>query len=139
MISALMEFVNALSERQNRAAWHTAAYHQSLESLLILLAPVAPFIADQLWRLTGHEGSVHSQPWPIWDPALAQDELAQVAVQVNGKLREVIEVDRAAPQTDVEALALGLPKVQQAIAGSELVRTVYVPGRILNIVARSRH
>ena len=92
MVSTLMEFANALGERQRAGAWRTATFHQALETLLVLLAPAAPHIAEELWQLTGHTGSVHQQTWPAWDAELARDEMVQIPIQVNGKLREVIEV-----------------------------------------------
>jgi leucyl-tRNA synthetase len=86
LVLALMEFVNALSERKQSGAWRTATFYQSLETLLMLLAPVAPRISVELWQLTGHGGSVHQQFWPAWDLDLAGEQVAQVAVQVNGNL-----------------------------------------------------
>ncbi len=136
MVSALMEFVRILSERQQNGTWRTKTYYQSLEILLRLLAPVAPHIADELWSLTGHRGSVHEQAWPAWDPDLAREETVQVAVQVNGRLREVIETPAGSSQEEVEQAALSLARVQQHLKGLEIAQTFYVPGRILNIVTK---
>jgi leucyl-tRNA synthetase len=134
MISALMEFVNALSDRRRQNAWQTATFHQALETLLVLLAPVTPHLAEELWQLTGHTGSVHQQTWPVWDEGLARQELVQVPIQINGKLREVIEVPVDTPQAEIEKLAYAQPKVQQHLGGKGIARIVYVPGKIFNIV-----
>ncbi len=134
MVSALMEFANLLGERHRQGAWRTATFHQALETLLVLIAPAAPHLAEELWRLTGHSGSVHEQPWPGWDAELAREETVQVAVQVNGKLRAVLEAAADAPQAEVEARAHAHPKIQAALQGRAIARTIYVPGKILNIV-----
>ncbi len=104
--------------------------------LLLLMAPVAPHIAEELWQITGHNGSVHQQSWPAWDEDLARDELAQVAIQVNSKVRDVIEVPVDASQEEVQAQAVLRPKVQQHLAGREILKVFYVPGKIMNIVTR---
>jgi leucyl-tRNA synthetase len=129
-----MEFTNALGDRQREGHWQTAAFHQSLETLLVLIAPAAPHLAEELWQRTGHAGSVHAQAWPGWDPNLGREEIAQVAVQVNSRLRAVIDVAPDAPQAEVEAAALAHPKVQPYLAGREQPRIFYVPGKVINIV-----
>ena len=134
MISALMEFSNTLAERLRAGQGQTATFQNALDVFLMLLAPAAPHIAEELWQLTGHTGSVHQQPWPAWDPELAREAMAQVAVQVNGRLRQVIEVPADAEQAEVEAQALALPKVQEFLRGKPVRQVFYVPGRILNIV-----
>jgi leucyl-tRNA synthetase len=134
MISSLMEFTNTLMERHQIGAWRTTTYHQALETLIVILAPVAPHIAEELWQLTGHVVSVHLQPWPEWDEELARDEIIQIGVQVNGKLRAKIELPADANQVEAEQLAREQTKVEQHLEGREVVKVFYVPGRILNIV-----
>ena len=136
MVSALMEFVNALAECQRAETWRSATYHQALERLLVLMAPAAPHFAEELWSLTGHSGSVHQQPWPSWQAELARQEMVEVAVQVDGRVRGVVTVPAAASQAEVEAQAKASAKVQPHLAGRALVKVFYVPGRILNMVTR---
>lgn len=136
MVSTLMEYVNVLVERQRSGAWRTATFHRSLETLLVLLAPGAPHVAEELWQRTGHKGSLQRQPWPAWDPELARDELAEVAVQVDGRLRAVISVAADAGKDEVVALAKAQAVIQPHLAGREIVKVVFVPGRILNLVTR---
>ena len=136
MVSALMEFVNALAECQRAGTWRSATYHQALEMLLVLMAPAAPHFAEELWSLTGHSGSVHQQPWPSWQAELARQEMVEVAVQVDGRVRGVVTVPAAASQAEVEAQAKASAKVQPHLAGRALVKVFYVPGRILNMVTR---
>jgi leucyl-tRNA synthetase len=136
MVSALMEFANLLSDRQRQNAWQTATFHQALDIFLLLLAPMAPHIAEELWSRTGHTGSVHTQPWPVYDEGLAREELFQVAVQVNGKLRDVLDVPVDIEQTEVERMAFASPKVKPFVEGKEKPKVIYVPGKILNFVVR---
>jgi leucyl-tRNA synthetase len=136
MISTLMEFVNYLAERRRSNVWQTATFHQSLETLILVLAPLAPHLADELWQLTGHQGSVHQQNWPEYDEALARDEVIQMPVQVDGRVRDVVEVEPDADLEAVQEALLALPHLQRALAEREVQRLIYVPGKILNIVTR---
>jgi leucyl-tRNA synthetase len=136
MVSALMEFVNILSERRRTGNWRTATFHTSLETLLVLMAPAAPHITEELWQLSGHTGSIHQQPWPTWDENMARDESIEVAVQVDGKVRVVITIQADTDQVEVEQQALASPKIRPFLAGREVTKVIYVPGRVLNIVTR---
>jgi leucyl-tRNA synthetase len=134
MISALMEFVNLLSDRFQAGTWRTATYHRSLECLLVLLAPAAPFISEELWHLIGYENSVHTEDWPVWDNGLTEDETIQIPIQINGKVRAVVEVPLIADQAEVETVAFNLAKVQKHIVGGKVVKVIYVPGKIINFL-----
>jgi leucyl-tRNA synthetase len=136
VVSTLMEFVNILAERQRADAWQTRVYHHSLETLLVLLAPVAPHIAEELWEQTGHSGSVHQQAWPAWDADLAQDEMVQIPVQVDGKVRQVVETSLDATQEEVVELAFSQPKIQDHLKSRQIYRIHYIPGKILSVVTR---
>jgi leucyl-tRNA synthetase len=137
MVSALMELVNFLGDRQRTNAWQTASFHLALDILLLLLAPSAPHMADELWHITGHAGSVHQQTWPVWDEALARDEIIQVPVQVNGKLRGVVEVSSEAGPEEVQQAALSQARIQQHLAGQKIDKLIFVSGKVLNIVTKS--
>lgn len=136
MVSALMEFVNFLSDRQRSDAWRTAAFHQALDVLLLLLAPSAPHMAEELWRLTGHTGSVHRQTWPVWNEELARDEIIQIPVQVNGKLRGIVEVSSEAGPEEVQQAALSQSRIQQHLEGQKIDKLIFVSGKVLNIVTK---
>ncbi len=137
MVSMLMEFVNELMDRQRAGKWLTRSFHQALETLMVLIAPAAPYIAEELWSLTGHAGSVHRQPWPNWDADLAQIQTAQIAVQVDGKVRAMLEIGRDASQEDVEQAAYAMEKICAHLANRVVDKVYYVPGRILNIVTHA--
>jgi leucyl-tRNA synthetase len=135
MISTLMEFCNELFDRYQAAdAWRSGTFHQALEVLMILLAPAAPFIAEELWQQTGHSGSVHQQNWPTWDPGLARDEMLQIAVQVNGKVRAVLELPAGADEAAVKLAAYNHPKVQQHLEGHSVTNEIFVKGKVFNVV-----
>ncbi|MGW8251263.1 MAG: class I tRNA ligase family protein, partial [Anaerolineales bacterium] len=134
MVSTFMEFVSFLFDEQRKGSWQTASFHQALETLLVLLAPAAPHICEELWHLTGHQGSVHRQPWSTWDAELAREQVVEIAVQVNGRLRDVLQVPAEVGKAQVEYSALSLDRVQSHIAGKKVVRTIYVPGKVINII-----
>jgi len=134
LISLLMEFTNQLAERQRQPGWCTRSFHQALETLLLLIAPVAPYIADEIWQRTGHSGSVHQAAWPSWDAELARLDLINVAIQVNGRVRQVLEVPAEMGKDEIIALAQASQRLQPFIAGYQVQRVVYVPGRVVNFV-----
>jgi leucyl-tRNA synthetase len=103
---------------------------------MVLLASVALHIAEELWEQTGHPGSVHQQVWPAWDSVLARDERLQVPVQVDGKVRQMIELSPNATQEEVTELAFSQSKVQDHLKGRQILRIHYIPGKILSVVTR---
>jgi leucyl-tRNA synthetase len=136
MISVLMEFVNTLYERVKTDKWRTNTFRECLETLLILLAPAAPYISEELWIQTGHAFSIHQQSWPSYDEELARIEIVEIPVQVNGKRRGLIQADDHTSEAEALRIATTLPEIQKYLAGQEITRVVYVPGKILNVVAR---
>ena len=100
-----------------------------------LMAPIAPHWAEELWSaVLGREGSVHTQPWPEFDPEQAKADEVELAVQVNGKVKAKITVAADAAEDDVKAA--GLAAVEAALAGKDVKKVVLVPGRLVNIVAK---
>ncbi len=135
MISGLMEFLNVLAERRQQGnKWRTATYHQCLETFMVILAPSAPYIAEALWSQTGHTGSVHQQPWPAWNVDLAKDETVRIAIQINGRTRDVIQTAPDAGQAEVQEIAFSRPKIQTFMSDQLITKTIYIPGKILSIV-----
>ncbi len=137
MVSCLMEFVNKLADRWQNGHWHTVSYHTCLRTLLVLLAPAAPHITEELWSLMGNPGSIHQQPWPQWNPALILDESIEIAIQINGRLREVIRVDTDANEQEIRETALASAKVQASLVGQTMQKIYYIPGKILSIVTKA--
>ena len=136
-ISAIQELVNhatrdvsegALSSAAGeRAAWHAA------RTTVSLIFPFAPHIASELWEAMGGE-RLWEQPWPEADPAFLVADSVTVVFQVNGKLRDKADVDPSLGEDALVAMALSLPKVQAAMGGAEPVRTIVVPGKLVNVV-----
>jgi leucyl-tRNA synthetase len=134
MLAALMEFTNHLSRPEIQALKGTAAWHEALESLMLLMAPATPHFAEELWNRTGHGYSVHQQAFPQHDPALTQEDEITLVVQVNGKLRERLSVPVGVAEAEAKALALASPRVAAQIDGRTPRQVVYVPGRLVNVV-----
>ncbi|MCH8092929.1 MAG: class I tRNA ligase family protein [Proteobacteria bacterium] len=114
---------------------HGGTRREGLETVVRLIAPMMPHLAEELWRALGHETLMVDMPWPEADGALLVDETVTIAVQVNGKLRGTIELPRDAAREEVEAAALALPKVAAATAGKQVRKVIVVPNRIVNVVA----
>jgi len=136
-LAALMECNNALIKQQNEPVTRSAAFRDTLETMMQLLAPMAPHIAEELWHMTGHSGSIHLTSWPDYDEALTRDETFTLVVQVNGKVRERIEVPTGIAEDEVRKLALDNPRVASFIGDATVRNIIYVPGRLVNIVVRS--
>jgi leucyl-tRNA synthetase len=99
------------------------------------MAPFAPYLAHELWEMLGEKGNLLKAPWPKYDPELAKEEELEIPVQVNGKVRSKIVVAPGTPDEEVIAKALADPKVQNFIAGTQIVKKIYT-GKLVNIVVR---
>ncbi|HEX5991196.1 MAG TPA: leucine--tRNA ligase [Thermomicrobiales bacterium] len=134
MVAALIEYVNELMKLRETALIHTRDWREALETLVLLMAPSTPYVAEELWERLGMPYSVHHQSWPDYDPALTQDDAVEVVVQVNGKVRDRLLLPVDLPEADARARVLTQPKITEAIAGREPRKVIYVPGRLINIV-----
>ena len=135
-ISAVMEVVNALYLYKEQPNSDSEVAREAIESILLLLAPFAPHITEELWSELGYKGSVHAQAWPQYDEAaLVQDEVT-VVLQVNGKLRERIQVPAAMAATELEQMVKALPKIPEWTQGREIVKVITVPGKLVNLVVK---
>ncbi|EHQ91753.1 leucine--tRNA ligase [Desulfosporosinus youngiae] len=135
-ISTIMEWVNALYIYKEQPTADAAVGREALEGILMLLAPIAPHITEELWRELGHTESIHLQPWPeVDEAALVQDEVT-VILQVNGKVRERIQVAADISAAELETLVLAQPKVMEWTQGKTIVKVITVPGKLVNIVVK---
>jgi leucyl-tRNA synthetase len=139
-VSAIMELVNALYAFEAASvdgmprAERTALLREAAETIVLLLGPFCPHIAEEVWSLLGHEESVFRTPWPVADPAaLVRDELTLV-VQVDGKVRSRLVVETGTPSDRIERLALEDDKVRPWVESRRIARVVVVAGRLVNIV-----
>jgi leucyl-tRNA synthetase len=138
-VAAIMELVNDLQAADAQlAAGEVGApvVHELLRSLVLLLAPFAPYLAAELWEELGEEGSVLRAPWPKSDPGLAKEDELEIPVQINGKLVHVVRVAADADAKAIEAAAVADEKVQARTAGKTVVKIIVVPGRTANLVVK---
>jgi len=133
-VSALMEFSNVLQDHLQGGGSRSAAWDDAIRTLVLLLAPMAPHICEELWEKLGGRGLVIDAAWPDYDPALTAEPVVTVVVQVGGKVRERLEVAPGLSQEAAVTAALGLEKVKRALEGRAPTRVVYVPDRLLNLV-----
>ncbi len=131
-IAALMEFTNWIGA--NRDAFTAAQYGETLRVLTLMLAPVMPFLAEELWERLGNPYSVHQQDWPTWDEELAKEPEISIPVQVNGKVRDRLSVAPGTDEETLRALALASARVREHLGGREPKKVIIVPDRMVNIV-----
>jgi len=136
MVAALMEFTNYLHRVKESGTAGGEAWRSSVRTLLLLLAPTAPHLAEELWQRTGGEYSVHNQTWPEWDEALVTRDEFVLVVQVNGKLRDKVTVPVSITEEEARKIAGEQEKVKPYLEGREVVRVIYVPGKLVNIVIK---
>lgn len=132
-IAAQMELVNDLYKAKTDGL-KSESWEFSLESLVKLVAPFAPHIADELWQQLGHDDSVHTAPWPTWDDVLLIEDTVTIVVQVNGKVRAELTLAKDASKDEIETAALANERVQEFTTGTTPKRIIVVPGRLINIV-----
>jgi leucyl-tRNA synthetase len=137
-LAALMEYNNVLIKQQNEPVARTATYQRALETLMQLLAPLAPHIAEELWHVTEHTASIHTSEWPGYDEALTKDETFTLVVQVNGKVRERIETAADISESEIRKMVLTNPRVLSFIGDATVQKVIYVPGRLANVVVRNK-
>jgi leucyl-tRNA synthetase len=137
-VAALMETLNDVLEvwTGRREQLDAAQWRELAETFVALLAPMTPHVAEELWQRLGHAASVFEVPWPEWDEKLAADEAVTVVIQVNGKLRDRLEVPVGAARDDVLSLARAAHNAVRFLEGKQVVKEVYVPGKLVNFVVR---
>jgi leucyl-tRNA synthetase len=141
IVAKLMELTNLLMRYRGTTAAGTPAWDEAVRLLLLMLAPVAPHIAEELWsRRLAAAGlpwtSIHQEHWPAFDPALVAAEQVEVPVQVNGKLRDKVLVAPGLTEAEVEAIVMAQPKIVANLEGRQVLKVIHVGGRLVNIVVR---
>ncbi|HHI02091.1 MAG TPA: leucine--tRNA ligase, partial [candidate division Zixibacteria bacterium] len=132
-ISALMEFVR---DFQNTMVLDRKLTDYSILKTIQLIAPMAPHIAEEMWQICGQEESIFKSDWPIFDKNATDFDSVTIAVQVNGKLRGQIDTARDSSEDEVIALALENGKVKSYIDGKSIVKKIYIPNKIINLVVK---
>ena len=136
MIAALMEFTNYLAKAKEAGQVTESAWKEAIDSLLLLLAPTAPHLTEELWQRTGHNYSIHNQAWPQWDEELAKEEEITLVIQVNGKLRDRITVPVSISEAEARELARDSERVKAYLGDKTAAKIIYVPGKLVNLVVR---
>jgi len=131
-ISRMMELVNALQE----AGREGKLPRKALETLVLLLSPFAPHIGEELWQKLGHRESLAYHPWPEHNPRALVEESIEIPIQINGKVRDRLMVPLETAAAEIERLALELKQVKKHVEGKRVVKSIYVPGKLLSLVVR---
>lgn len=127
-VSSLMTYVNYLSDKEKIAP-------ELYENLIKLLCPFTPHLCEEMWARMGHGTLAITETWPVFNPALAEDNIVSIAVQLNGKMRGIIEMPKDAARDEVEKAAFALENIQKQTTGKEIRKVIVVPNKIVNIVA----
>jgi leucyl-tRNA synthetase len=138
-VAAIMEFVNEMQGADAQLAAGevpSPVVRELLRSLVLLLAPFAPYLAEELWEELGEDGPVLRAPWPVSNPELAREDEIEIPVQVNGKLATVVRVAADASAKDMESTALADQRLKSRIAGKSVVKIIVVSGKLVNLVVK---
>jgi leucyl-tRNA synthetase len=138
-VAAIMELVNDIQAADAQLAAGEVpvpVISDLLRTLVLLLAPFAPYLAAELWEELGEQGAILRAPWPLSDPELAKEYELEIPVQINGKLVSVVRVPAGADAKTIEAAALADEKVQSRTAGKTIAKIIVVPGRAINLVVK---
>jgi len=130
-LSRIMEYVNALYKVDK-----DSIARKNLENLTLILAPFAPHFSEELWERLGHEPSVFDQSIPEYKEEFLQESTVDIVVQVNGKVRDTFEINADSSEDEIKEAALSLEKIQNYIDGKTLVKTIVIPGRLINLVVQ---
>ena len=135
-LAFMMEFTNYLNQISENNNATPEQWDFAIKSLLLLLAPIAPHITEELWELTGNQYSIHNQSVPSFNPKLIEDETTTLVIQVNGKVRDTIEVGINTEKEKAEEIALSSEKIQPYLVNQSINRIIYVPDKLVNIVIK---
>ncbi|MFP3880227.1 MAG: class I tRNA ligase family protein, partial [Dehalococcoidia bacterium] len=134
MLASLMEFTNYLSKVTETGTVSGSVWREAIDRFLLLLAPAAPHLAEELWVQTGHQYSIHNQIWPKYNEELAREEEVTLVIQINGKIRDKVLVPASIGEAEAKELALGRERLKDYIDGKKVKNVIYVPNRVVNIV-----
>jgi leucyl-tRNA synthetase len=135
-VSALMELSNAIGDYLSGGGADAKVLRESYEALLALLHPFAPHVTEELWGMFGHEPFLLTSAWPVADPARMREDVVTIVIQVNGKLRGQVEVPNPPDEAGVFAAVDQNAKVQTWLDGKQIVKRIYVPGKLVNMVVK---
>jgi leucyl-tRNA synthetase len=129
-----MELLNAVNRFDVKTAEDRGVIREALETVVLVLSPIVPHVCHALWHVMGHASAPIDESWPKIDESALEQEMIEIIVQVNGKLRGRISVAADADRESISALALADRNVQRFVADKEIRKTIVVPGRLVNVV-----
>ena len=135
-LAALMECTNALYRAREMGAAATAEWAPAMRTVVLMLAPFAPHLAEELWQRLGEPYSVHQQAWPAWDPSAVQEDTITLVLQVNGRVRDRVQVPAGMDDARLRETALASEKVRRFIDGMQVQDVIVVRGKLVNVVVR---
>jgi leucyl-tRNA synthetase len=133
-----MELTNSIHRFAESGRTDSESLHVlkgAIDHLIVLVSPFCPHITQELWQALGHDDLLVNSPWPTFDAAYVREETVTVAIQVNGKLRDTVDVERDTDEAALKNLILSLEKVQRHLMGRQIRKVIVVPNRLVNIVA----
>jgi leucyl-tRNA synthetase len=138
MVAALIEFSNGLSDMKTPELMGTSEWRNALRTMVLMMAPSTPYVSEELWEKLGGAYSVHTQTWPTFDEELAKDDFVELVIQVNGKVRDRVTLPADAAEESAKEAARRTEKIAAALDGVQVVREIYVPGRLMNFVVKPK-
>ncbi|MEM7031654.1 MAG: leucine--tRNA ligase [Chloroflexota bacterium] len=135
-LAALMSYRNTLQDAKRTALFDSDAWNEAIQSLLLMMAPATPAISEELWAHIGGDFSIHTQAWPTFDPDLAAEDEITIVVQVNGKVRDRFVAPASIDNETAIANAKAIDGVQKFIENKSIVKEIYIPGKLVNLVVR---
>ncbi|MCW5854061.1 MAG: leucine--tRNA ligase, partial [Anaerolineae bacterium] len=133
-VAELMKLNNDLLRAKEAGLYGTPVWEEAVEAFLLLLAPLAPHLSEELWSRLGKPYSIHQQAWPAFDPAIAAEDEVEIVLQINGKVRARVTVPADADEAALRATALANEQVQKALGGGQPRKVIVVPGKLVNVV-----
>ncbi|MRR32716.1 leucine--tRNA ligase, partial [bacterium] len=134
IVSGLMELLNDMLKAKQQGLYNSPAWKEAVELYLLMLAPVSPHISEELWAWLGKPYSIHQQNWPKVDEEAAHEDEITLVVQINGKVRDRIQLPAGVSETEAKTKTLASPAVQKYLEGKVPRQIIYVPGKLINVV-----
>jgi len=134
-VALIMELVNTLQAQEPlEEGARPEVVKQVMELLVLVLAPIAPHLAEELWEMLGHAESLQVSEWPQYSAELAEEEQVEVVIQINGRVRGKIRVDAGLAEEELAERAFGDPKIEQLLRGARVLKRVVIPNKLVNVV-----
>lgn len=135
-ISSIMELVNEIYRYKETEQPNLGLLKAAVENLILILSPFTPHICEEMWQHTGHEGTVYVEKWPVYDEAALVKDSVEIVIQINGKVKDKMEVANGLSKEQLEEVVMSSEKVKALIAGKEIVKIIPVPNKLFNIVIK---